>query len=72
MATERLGFQKELKGLINSYSIENGSDTPDYILAEYMNDCLLAYQKTVKARDKWFSVDMWSENKRSADHVQEN
>lgn len=58
-------FEKELEELINKYSIENRSDTPDYILAEYMFTCLLAYQNAVKARDKWFSVDMWSENKRS-------
>jgi len=29
-------FEKELTNLINKYSIENGSNTPDYILARYL------------------------------------
>ena len=38
-------FKKELAALINKYSLENGSDTPDYILADYFLDCLKAYEK---------------------------
>ena len=30
-------FQKELTALINEYSKENDSDTPDFILARYLN-----------------------------------
>ena len=55
-------FIKEIESLINKYSIENGSDTPDFLLAQYLGDCLIAYQKVVTARDKWFNVDMWSKN----------
>lgn len=56
-------FEKELEHLINKHSMENDSDTPDFILAQYMFTCLSAYQNAIKARDKWFGVDMWSENK---------
>ena len=35
-----MGFEKELADLINKYSLENGSDTPDWILAEYVEGCL--------------------------------
>lgn len=56
-------FLKELEHLINRASVENGSDTPDFMLAEYLGDCLIAYQKVVTKRDDWFGVDMWSENK---------
>lgn len=28
-------FTEELKSLINRYSLENGSDTPDWLLADY-------------------------------------
>jgi len=45
-------FEKELCHLINRFSRENGSDTPDYVLAEYMNDCLNAYEKAIRAREK--------------------
>lgn len=50
-------FGKALEQLINSYSIENGSNTPDFILAEYMIGCLRAYQTAVGARDKWFGKE---------------
>ena len=33
------GFRKELACLINRYSRENGSDTPDFILADYLDGC---------------------------------
>jgi len=46
-------FQKEVEHLINKYSIENDSDTPDYILAIYLRQCLDLYIQTVIARDKW-------------------
>lgn len=60
-------FENALQSLINQHCMENESDTPDYILAKYMNDCLLAYQTAVRARDKWFQVDMWTDDKRSED-----
>jgi len=63
-------FEKDLEVLINKHSMENESDTPDYILAEYMYSCLRAYQTAVKQRDKWFQVDMWTDDKRSADFKQ--
>lgn len=47
-------FEKELEELINRHSKENESDTPDFILAQYLKGCLATYAETVKARDKWF------------------
>lgn len=46
------GFLQELKELINRFSKENGSNTPDYILAAYLYDCLEALNRTINARDK--------------------
>jgi len=48
-------FMDELRTLINKYSKENSSDTPDYILAEYLNDCLAAWDKAIGARRNWYS-----------------
>ena len=45
-------FRKELEKLINQHSKENGSDTPDFVLAEYLNDCLSAYNKAVSKREE--------------------
>jgi hypothetical protein len=47
-------FQRELTSVINRYSRENGSNTPDFILAKYMDQCLKAFNKASRAREKWF------------------
>jgi hypothetical protein len=49
-------FQRELTALINRHSIENGSNTPDFILAAYMRRCLEAFEAAVRARDVWYGV----------------
>ena len=46
-------FVKELKVLINRHSMENMSNTPDYILVEYLMGCLDAFANTVNTRDRW-------------------
>jgi hypothetical protein len=48
-------FRKELEHLINRHSLENGSNTPDFILARYLTDSLLAYDKALQAREPWYS-----------------
>ena len=40
-------FEKELENLINIHSMENDSDTPDFILAEYLRKCLAAFNVAV-------------------------
>lgn len=49
-----MAFLDELRTLINRHSKENGSNTPDFILAEYLNDCLRAFDKTVVLRERWY------------------
>lgn len=49
------GFRQELQHIINKYSQETESGTPDFILAEYMFNCLKAYEKATVNRDKWYS-----------------
>lgn len=48
------GFRKRLEHIINSESRENGSNTPDFLLADYLTDCLAVFDKTVTAREKWY------------------
>ena len=57
MDTNRTGFRAELETLINRHSKENGSDTPDFILADYMADCLDAYDKAVTRRTEWYKPE---------------
>jgi hypothetical protein len=47
-------FEKQLEHIINCHSIENESNTPDFILAEYLRGCLDVFAKTVTAREKWY------------------
>lgn len=47
-------FRKELTAAINRYSMENKSSTPDWILADFIVDCLLAHAAVTRARDKWY------------------
>jgi hypothetical protein len=51
---ERPGFEKELQLLINRYSMESGSNTPDYILVEYMTNCLNSFHYATRLRDNWY------------------
>lgn len=44
-------FEKELKVLINIHSKESDSNTPDFILAEFLHSCLTAYSAAVCRRD---------------------
>ena len=47
-------FTRALAALVNCHSRENGSDTPDYLLADYLMGCLRAYEAATAARDKWY------------------
>lgn len=47
-------FRKELERLLNCMSMENRSDTPDFILAKYMTDCLEAHDRAVNRREVWY------------------
>jgi len=51
-------FRNELEDLINSHSMENGSNTPDGILAQYLIDSLASFDKATKNRDSWYGVDL--------------
>ena len=47
-------FQKDLATLINEYSKENDSDTPDFILARYLNAVLDNFNAAVMDREQWY------------------
>ncbi len=47
-------FLRELTTLLNRYNTEKGSNTPDFILAEYLCACLDAFDDATDARDTWY------------------
>jgi hypothetical protein len=46
-------FRVDLTALINRHSLESRSDTPDFILADYLTNCLIAYETATRATDEW-------------------
>lgn len=55
-------FEEKLRSAINKHSKENDSNTPDFILAEYLLQCLDAFNKTSVAREKWYGKSLSIEN----------
>ena len=53
-------FVEELRGLLNRCSMENQCDTPDWILADYIKNCLKAFSIATHKRDKWWGHKLWN------------
>lgn len=47
-------FKRELTTLINRYNIEIGSNTPDFILANYLINCLHNFDSICNRRTEWY------------------
>jgi hypothetical protein len=52
-----MSFIKDLSSLLNEYCVENSSDTPDFLLAEYMLASLNAYERITQGRDAWYGMN---------------
>lgn len=50
---------KELEAVLNRYSVENESDTPDFLLATLLSETLATWAKVTKARDSWYGFKPW-------------
>ena len=46
-------FRQDILDVINRHSQENNSNTPDYILAGYLLDCLKNFDRAVNLREAW-------------------
>ena len=47
----------ELRDLLNKHSEDNASNTPDFILSEYLQACLEAFHAAIWARETWYGRD---------------
>jgi len=45
----------EFREIINRHSLENDSNTPDFILAEYLWDCLMSANIIICSRTIWYN-----------------
>ena len=50
-------FWNDIEALINKYSMENISNTPDWILAQYLKGCLDVFNLAVQQRENWYGRD---------------
>lgn len=47
-------LRREIAAVLNSRCRDNGSNTPDFILAQYLMNCLDAFDIAVQKRAQWF------------------
>ena len=52
-----MSFEKDLENLINSHSLENESNTPDFIMAAFLVETLRRLNIAIKARDNWYGLN---------------
>ncbi len=51
-----MSLDEELTVLLNRHSAENSSNTPDFILAQFLRYCLAAFDGAVGQRDRWYGI----------------
>lgn len=49
-------LEQKIRNAINQSSAENNSDTPDFILAKFLIDCLEAFDTASNHRERWYGV----------------
>lgn len=47
-------LETELAAALNRHSAENASNTPDFILAQYLLGCLAAWNTATQQRETWY------------------
>lgn len=47
-------FESELRVLLNRHCMENGSNTPDYILASYLLESIKTFNNITKLRERFY------------------
>jgi hypothetical protein len=62
-------FEKDIASVINKHCGENTSDTADFILAAYLNDCLTAFNRASNWRKKWRAPEGVPEHERESGPV---
>lgn len=50
-------LEKEIGQILNKYCVENRSNTPDFILAKYLLECLNAFNTATRSREQWYAKE---------------
>lgn len=51
-------FRSELEQLLNGHAKEHESNTPDFVLAQFIERALDAFDVATRARDHWYGIHM--------------
>ena len=54
MAKDYKRIREEFRDIINKYNLEGHSDTPDFILADYLIQSLDNFNNTTIRRQEWY------------------
>lgn len=49
-----MSLRNDIQLAINSHSAENASNTPDFVLAQFLMDALAAFDLAVNRREDWY------------------
>lgn len=55
---KKTNLEKRLTSLINSESREDDSNTPDFLLSEFMMNCLDAFEFANNKREVWYGIHL--------------
>lgn len=50
-------LEHAIASALNRYSAENPSNTPDWILAQFLLGCLAAWNQGIQQRETWYGRD---------------
>lgn len=56
-------LEHEIARTLNAFCKDEESDTPDWILAQYLLKCLEAWRYATVQRDAWFDFRPWKKDK---------
>ena len=59
-------LRQDIESVINRHGAEKESDTPDYILAGYLTECLVAFNRAARRSKAWHDRDSRSATSRPA------
>lgn len=54
ISDDKTEFRQALEHAINCHSMENGSNTPDFVLAQFLADSLAAFDRAVQHREAYY------------------
>ena len=54
---KHLKLEEAIRSAINKVSRENASNTPDFILAQYLLACLENFEVATQQRETWYGRD---------------